>query len=159
MTDANGIVTEYSYSDAGCVTRIVRKDGSEVLSSLDVASSKGSAYPAGRSLADILRRRLGKFSCAPEGVRHALLFGPRSLRRPGEPCRARAKPLPGARPSPTCGTAEAIYWVGGRQYIGSGGGNILPPLEARSGQAARLARKVIDSQSKNNMIQCTYYGT
>ena len=40
MTDANGIVTEYSYNDAGCVTRIVRKDGSDVLSSLDVAYDK-----------------------------------------------------------------------------------------------------------------------
>ena len=40
VTDANGIVTEYSYNDAGCVTRIVRKDGSDVLSSLDVAYDK-----------------------------------------------------------------------------------------------------------------------
>ena len=30
VTDASGIVTDYSYSDAGCVTRIVRKDGSAV---------------------------------------------------------------------------------------------------------------------------------
>ena len=37
LTDANGIVTEYTYNDAGCVTRIVRRDGSDVLSSLDVA--------------------------------------------------------------------------------------------------------------------------
>lgn len=46
----DGIVTEYSYNDAGCVTRIVRKDGSDSLASLDVASSKGASYPAGRSL-------------------------------------------------------------------------------------------------------------
>lgn len=26
VTDANGIVTEYSYNDAGCVTWIVRRD-------------------------------------------------------------------------------------------------------------------------------------
>ena len=44
MVGGNGIVTEYSYNDAGCVTRIVRRDGSEVLSSLDVASSKGTTY-------------------------------------------------------------------------------------------------------------------
>ena len=37
MVGGNGIVTDYSYNDAGCVTRIVRRDGSEVLSSLDVA--------------------------------------------------------------------------------------------------------------------------
>ena len=30
VTDANGIVTDYSYNDAGCVTRIVCRDGSEV---------------------------------------------------------------------------------------------------------------------------------
>lgn len=40
VTDASGIVTDYSYSDAGCVTRIVRRDGFEVLSSLDVAYDK-----------------------------------------------------------------------------------------------------------------------
>ena len=50
VTDANGIVTDYSYSDAGCVTRIVRRDGSEVLSSVGPVSSKGASYPAGRSL-------------------------------------------------------------------------------------------------------------
>ena len=44
MVGGNGIVTDYSYNDAGCVTRIVRKDGSDVLSSLDVASSKGTTY-------------------------------------------------------------------------------------------------------------------
>ena len=36
-TDANGIVTKYTYSDAGLVTRMERLDGSETLSSLDVA--------------------------------------------------------------------------------------------------------------------------
>ena len=44
MVGGNGIVTEYSYNDAGCVTRAVRKDGSDVLSSVDVASSKGTTY-------------------------------------------------------------------------------------------------------------------
>ena len=44
VVGGNGIVTDYSYNDAGCVTRIVRKDGSDVLSSLDVASSKGTTY-------------------------------------------------------------------------------------------------------------------
>ena len=29
VTDANGIATEYTYSPAGLVTRIVRKDGAE----------------------------------------------------------------------------------------------------------------------------------
>ena len=44
VVGGNGIVTDYSYNDAGCVTRIVRRDGSDVLSSLDVASSKGTTY-------------------------------------------------------------------------------------------------------------------
>ena len=30
VTDANGIATEYTYSPAGLVTRIVRKDGAQL---------------------------------------------------------------------------------------------------------------------------------
>ena len=36
-TDANGIVTKYAYNDAGLVTRMERLDGSETLTSLDIA--------------------------------------------------------------------------------------------------------------------------
>ena len=37
VTDANGVVTEYAYDDAGLVVSVVRKDGAEVLASLSVA--------------------------------------------------------------------------------------------------------------------------
>ena len=36
VTDANGIATEYTYSPAGLVTRIVRRDGADVMTSLEV---------------------------------------------------------------------------------------------------------------------------
>ena len=36
VTDANGIATEYTYSPAGFVTRIVRRDGADVMTSLEV---------------------------------------------------------------------------------------------------------------------------
>lgn len=43
-TDANGIVTKYTYSDAGLVTRMERLDGSETLTSL-VVSYDGAGRP------------------------------------------------------------------------------------------------------------------
>ena len=36
VTDANGIATEYTYGPAGLVTRIVRRDGADVMTSLEV---------------------------------------------------------------------------------------------------------------------------
>ena len=36
VTDANGIATVYTYSPAGLVTRIVRRDGADVMTSLEV---------------------------------------------------------------------------------------------------------------------------
>ena len=36
VTDANGIATEYTYSQAGLVTRIVRRDGADVRTALEV---------------------------------------------------------------------------------------------------------------------------
>ena len=82
MTDANGIVTEYSYNDAGCVTRIVRKDGSEVLSSAGPVSSKGTSYPAGRSLGvvwfnDILGTTVGAKSGTTYSAAALSAFGER----------------------------------------------------------------------------------
>ena len=37
VTDSNGIATECTYSPAGLVTRIVRRDGADVVSSLEVS--------------------------------------------------------------------------------------------------------------------------
>ena len=39
VTDADGVVTEYTYSDFGLVERVARKDGADVLSSLSVTGN------------------------------------------------------------------------------------------------------------------------
>ena len=54
-TDANGIVTKYTCSDFGSVTRIERLDGSETLSSLDVAYD-GAGRPVSYTDQDGLRK-------------------------------------------------------------------------------------------------------
>ena len=41
VTDSNGIATEYTYSPARLVTRIVRRDGADVMTSLEVMGASG----------------------------------------------------------------------------------------------------------------------